>query len=61
MPTMLKEDINDTCIQRADELELGGEEFFARIADETTATTEEEVLEFITKAGHPVSALEPMF
>ena len=25
------------------------------------ATTEEEVLEFITKANHPVTTLEPMF
>jgi len=61
MPTMLKEDIKDTFIKRAEELGLGGEEFFNKIADETTATTEEEVLEFITKAEHPAMALEPMF
>jgi len=61
MPTMLKEEIKDNFLKRADELELGGEEFLAKIADETTATTEEEVLEFITKAGHPVASLEPMF
>ena len=61
MPTMLKEEIKDTFLKRADELELAPEEFLAKIADETTATTEEEVLEFITKAGHPVTALEPMF
>jgi len=61
MPTMLKEEIKDAFVRRAEELELGGEEFLAKIADETTATTEEEVLEFITKAGHPVSSLEPMF
>jgi len=61
MPTMLKEEIKDTFIKRANELELGGEEFLAKIADETAATTEEEVLEFITKAGHPVTTLEPMF
>ncbi|MHC4888276.1 MAG: acetyl-CoA decarbonylase/synthase complex subunit alpha/beta [Planctomycetota bacterium] len=61
MPTMLKEEIKDTFIQRAEELGLGGEKFLAKIADENTAATEEEVLEFITKAGHPVSSLEPMF
>ncbi len=61
MPRMLKEDIKDTFIKRAEELGLGGEEFLNKVADETTATTEEEVLEFITKAGHPVTALEPMF
>ncbi len=61
MPTMLKEGIKEVFIRRAEELELGGEEFFNKIADETTAATEEEVLEFITQAGHPVTALEPMF
>jgi len=61
MPTMLKEEIKDAFIRRVQELGLGGEEFLAKIADETTATTEEEVLEFITKAGHPVTTLEPMF
>ena len=61
MPTMLKEEIKDALAKRAEELELGGEEFLAKIADETTAATEEEVLEFITKASHPVSTLEPMF
>ena len=61
MPTMLKEEIKDTFIKRAEEIGLGGEEFLNKIADETTAGTEEEVLEFITKAGHPVTTLEPMF
>ena len=61
MPTMLKEEIKDTFIKRADELGLEGEIFFEMIADETSATTEEEVLEFITKAGHPAATLEPMF
>ncbi|MBN2594814.1 MAG: CO dehydrogenase/CO-methylating acetyl-CoA synthase complex subunit beta [Sedimentisphaerales bacterium] len=61
MPTMLKEEIMDTFIKRADEVGLGGKDFLDKIADETTATTEEEVLEFITKNNHPVTALEPMF
>ncbi|MCK4292262.1 MAG: CO dehydrogenase/CO-methylating acetyl-CoA synthase complex subunit beta [Planctomycetes bacterium] len=61
MPTMLKEEIKDAFAKRAKELELAPEEFLAKIADETTATTEEEVLEFITKANHPVTALDPMF
>jgi len=61
MPTMLKEEVKDAFVKRADELGLGGEEFLAKIADETNATAEEEVLEFITKAGHPVTAMEPMF
>lgn len=61
MPKMLKEEIMEAFIKRADELELGGQDFLAKIADETTATTEEEVLEFITQNKHPVTALEPMF
>jgi acetyl-CoA synthase len=61
MPTMLKEEVKDAFAGRANELELDGEEFLAKIADETTAATEEEVLEFITKANHPVTTLEPMF
>ncbi|UCF00016.1 MAG: CO dehydrogenase/CO-methylating acetyl-CoA synthase complex subunit beta [Planctomycetota bacterium] len=61
MPTMLKEEIKDTFIKRADEMQLGGQQFLDKIADETSATTEEQVLEFITKNGHPVTELEPMF
>jgi len=61
MPKMLKEELKDAFIKRAEELELGGEEFLAKIADEATAATEEQVLEFITKVGHPVTALKPMF
>jgi len=61
MPTVLKEEVRDVFVKRAEELGLGGEEFLSKIADETTATTEEEVLEFITKHEHPAMALEPMF
>ena len=61
MPSILKEEIKAVFSQRAKEAGLGGEEFLSKIADETTATTEEEVLEFITKAEHPAMSLEPMF
>jgi acetyl-CoA synthase len=61
MPTMLKEEIKDGLAKRAKEAGLGGEDFLAKIADETTATTEEEVLEFITKSQHPAMAMQPMF
>ena len=61
MPTMLKDDVRDSFVQRAEELGLGGEEFLDKIADETSATTEEEVLAFISKAGHPALEMEPMF
>jgi acetyl-CoA synthase len=61
MPTVLKQEIHDAFVKRAEELGLGGEEFVAKIADETNATTEEEVLAFITNAGHPVTTMDPMF
>ena len=61
MPTVLKQEIHDVFVKRAEELGLGGEKFLAQIADETNATTEEQVLEFITNAGHPVTTMDPMF
>ena len=61
MPSVLKEELKDRLIQKANELGLNGEEFLSQIADEKTATTEEEVLEFITKNNHPVAAMVPMF
>ena len=61
MPTMLKEDIKDAFTERIKEIGLVPEEFLSKIADETTAITEEEVFEFITKNAHPVTTLEPMF
>jgi len=61
MPTMLKEEIKDAIAERVKEIGLTPEEFLAKIADETSAATEEEVLEFITKNEHPVTTLEPMF
>ena len=61
MPTMLKDEVKDAFIKTAEELKLGGQDFLDKIADENSATTEEEVLEFITKNEHPVATLEPMF
>ncbi len=61
MPKILKEEIKDALSERIKEIGFDPEEFFAKIADETSATTEEEVLEFITKNEHPVATLEPMF
>ncbi len=61
MPSALKEEMKDGLVKRADELGLNGEEFFSKIADETTAITEEEVMEVISKNGHPAVALASMF
>ena len=61
MPKVLKEEIKSALAKRAEEEGLGGEEFLDKIADESNATSEEEVLEFIQKVGHPVLELDPMF
>jgi acetyl-CoA synthase len=60
MPKMLKEELKDLIAERAAEAQLG-EGFLDKVADESSATTEEEVLEFISKNGHPATSLEPMF
>jgi acetyl-CoA synthase len=61
MPKMLKEDLKDALVKRADDLGLGGEAFLEKIADEGAAATEEEVAAYIARKEHPVLAMEPMF
>jgi acetyl-CoA synthase len=61
MPKALKDEMKDVLAARAEEDGLGGEEFLSKIADESNATTEEEVLEFISSAGHPAIEMDPMF
>jgi len=39
----------------------GIEDFCNRIADDSVATTEEEVLEYLTKINHPALKMDPMF
>ncbi|NOR15850.1 MAG: CO dehydrogenase/CO-methylating acetyl-CoA synthase complex subunit beta [Candidatus Aminicenantes bacterium] len=41
--------------------QAGIEDFVDKIADETVATTEEEVLEYIMQKGHPAPSLPPLF
>ncbi len=41
--------------------ENGIEDFYGMIADETVATTEEEVLEYISKANHPALEMPSLF
>lgn len=60
MPSALKEGLKETLGGRAEEEGLG-KDFLDKVADETSAKTEEEVLEFITKAGHPAVEMDPMF
>ena len=60
LPKHLKDELHDTIVARAEEMGLGAD-FVDKIADETVATTEEEVLEFLSKAGHPALEMDPMF
>ncbi len=39
----------------------GIEDFYEMIADDSVATSEEEVLEYITKKNHPVLSIDPLF
>jgi acetyl-CoA synthase len=61
MPKVLKDELHDALVRRADELGLGGEAFISKIADETVATTEEEVAAYLAKVEHPALQLAPMF
>jgi acetyl-CoA synthase len=61
MPKELKQEVGDALMQRAQAEGLEAEAFLDMIADETVATSEEEVLEFITQKGHPAVSLDPMF
>lgn len=58
MPKQLKEEIRDLLEERASELGLS--DFIDKIATEENATTEEEVLEWITSTNHPVLEMEPI-
>ena len=59
MPKHLKDEIADALTTAAEE--AGLDDFINKIADETIAQTEEEVLEFLQKVDHPVLKLDPMF
>ena len=61
LPSALKESMKDELISAANELGINGEEFVSKIADEKCATTEEEVVEYITANGHPALTMESMF
>ncbi len=58
MPKELKDGIGPALEERAKEEGIEG--FLDMIADETTATTEEEVLEHLMQVGHPALEMEPM-
>jgi len=59
MPKQLKEEIRERLEARA--AEDGEPGFVDKIADETVALTEEEVMEHLAKVEHPALTMDPMF
>ncbi|MFH0855778.1 MAG: acetyl-CoA decarbonylase/synthase complex subunit alpha/beta [Candidatus Omnitrophota bacterium] len=58
MPKELKELLGDKLRKRCQE--IGEPDLLEKIADETTATTSDELLAYLEKAKHPVASLEPL-
>jgi len=58
MPKILKEEIKERIERRGEE--LGVPDLYDKIADETVGTTEEEILEFLQKVGHPALEMDPI-
>ena len=58
MPSPLKEELKNRLMQKL--TEKGHGDFFDKIADETKATTIEELMVFLQKAGHPALNMKPL-
>ncbi|MBW2111225.1 MAG: CO dehydrogenase/CO-methylating acetyl-CoA synthase complex subunit beta [Deltaproteobacteria bacterium] len=58
MPKMLKEELKDRIDKRA--AEMGVPDLYDKIADETIGITEEEILPFLEKVGHPALKMDPI-
>jgi acetyl-CoA synthase len=59
MPKELKESMRERLEKRAAQENLPG--FVDKIADETVATTSEQLMEFLAKADHPAIKMAPLF
>ncbi|MCF6152895.1 MAG: CO dehydrogenase/CO-methylating acetyl-CoA synthase complex subunit beta [Candidatus Kuenenia stuttgartiensis] len=59
MPKALKEELSEQLEKASKEMDL--ENFLDKIADETVAQTEEEVVEYMQKINHPALSMDPMF
>jgi acetyl-CoA synthase len=59
MPKELKETIREALEKRAEE--LGLDDFFNKIADETVCDNAADLLPFLEKVGHPALSMPPMF
>jgi acetyl-CoA synthase len=58
MPKSLKEEIKDRIIKRGEA--LGYPNLYDMIADETVGITEEEIMPFLQKVGHPALSMPPL-
>jgi acetyl-CoA synthase len=58
MPKSLKEEIKDRLLKRGEA--LGYPNLYDMIADETVGITEEEILPFLQKVGHPALSMPPL-
>jgi acetyl-CoA synthase len=58
MPKMLKEEIKERFVKRAEE--LGVPDLLDRIADETVGETEEAILPFLEEKQHPALTMDPI-
>jgi acetyl-CoA synthase len=59
MPRELKEAMRDGIERRAGEEGMNG--FVDKIADETSATTAEQLVEHLATVEHPVMSMDPIF
>ena len=58
MPKVLKEEIKERIEKRG--AAMGVPDLYDKIADETVGTTEEEILAFLQKVGHPALDMDPI-
>jgi CO dehydrogenase/acetyl-CoA synthase beta subunit len=58
MPSQLKDELKQRLVQKL--ARIGRDDLFDKIADETKATTIEELMVFLKKAGHPALHMKPL-
>ncbi len=58
MPSPLKDELKNRLVQKL--ADKGLKDFFDKIADETKATTIEELIVYLEKVGHPALAMKPL-
>ncbi|MEE8398241.1 MAG: acetyl-CoA decarbonylase/synthase complex subunit alpha/beta, partial [Desulfobacterales bacterium] len=58
MPKMLKEEIKERIEKQG--AAMGVSDLYDKIADETVGTTEEEIMPFLEKVGHPALKMDPI-